>query len=149
MLKTLFNSEKMGKAEFVTKHLNDSQGNNLLIRKEGKFINLFLKLSSESFNRKVGRINTETKVLHIKRKRGAHLFRKLNAYGICYQILEDGKLFDKIRIQDDFSEWLVPKSWILENKDKDFLHFKGNGGFELQIFLPLEKIEEFKRPTRY
>lgn len=139
----------MGKVEFATKHLNDNQGNNLIIRRKGKFITLFLKLASESFNRNIGRINTDTKVLHIKRKKGLHLFRKLNAYGICYQILEDGKLFEKVRIKDENDEWLIPKSWITDKENKTLLHFKGNGGFELQVFLPLEEIEQFKRPVRY
>tara|TARA_R110000787_G_scaffold44415_9_gene109037 strand:+ start:3657 stop:4070 length:414 start_codon:yes stop_codon:yes gene_type:complete len=137
----------MGDAEFSTKHLKDNQENNLIIMRKGKFISLFLKLKSETSKRKIGKINVDTKVLHIERNRKRHLFRKLNAYGICFQIIEDGKLFDKVRIKDDFSEWLVPKSWILENKI--ILNFQGKGGFELQVFLPLDKIEEFKRPTRY
>lgn len=139
----------MAKAEFATKHLHDNQGNNLIIRTKDHFITLYLKLSSESFKREIGKINTKTKILHIKRKRATHLFRKFNAYGLCYQVIEDGKLFDKIRIKDEQSEWLIPKAWIVDNKDKKFLHFKGSGGFELQVFLPLDQIEEFKRPTRF
>jgi len=139
----------MRKIEFATKHLNDNQGNNLIIRRKGKFVTLFLRLGSETFNREIGKINTDTKVLHIKRNKGKHLFRKFNAYGLCYQVIEDGKLFNKIRIKDEDSEWLIPKDWIVDNKDKKFLHFKGSGGFELQVFLPLEEIEQFKRPIRF
>ena len=139
----------MAKAEFSTKHLDDNQGNNLITRRQGKFISLMLRLSSETFNRKVGKINVDTKVLHIERVRAKHLFRKLNAYGICYKIIEDGKLFDKIRLKDDKAEWLIPKSWVLQKENQTFLHFQGNGGFELQVFLPLDKIEQFKRPVRF
>ena len=133
-------------SEFATKHLNDKAGNNLLIKTDGHIITLFLKLKSEDYNRKIGKINKNTKVFHITRKRKSHLFRKLNAYGICYQIIEDGKLFNKIRLKDEHSEWLVPKKWIIENKNKNFLHFKGNGGFELQVFLPLDQIEIYQDP---
>lgn len=139
----------MSKSHFSTKHLDDNQGNNLIIRRNGKFISLMIRLATENFNRKVGKINVETKVLHVKRVRSKHLFRKLNAYGFCYRIIEEGKLFDKIRLKDDNCEWLIPKSWITDNENKKLLHFKGNGGFELQVFLPLEEIEQFKRPTRF
>lgn len=127
----------------------DEQGNRIIAMQDDNIITLYLKLKTEDRKRKIGFINTNTKVLHITRNRGKHLYRKLNAYGFCHQIIEDGKKFNKVRLKDDKAEWLIPTSFILDAKNNHFLHFKGNGGFELQVFLPLEVIEQFKRPERF
>jgi len=127
----------------------DEQGNSIIVMQDDNILTLYLKLKSEDKKRKIGFINVNTKVLHITRNRSRHLFRKLNGYGFCYQIIEDGKKFNKIRLKDDKCEWLIPTSFILDKKNAQFLHFKGNGGFELQVFLPLETIEKFKRPDRF
>jgi hypothetical protein len=127
----------------------DEQGNRIIVIKEDNILKLYIALKSENRRRSVGFINTNTKVLHITRCRPRHLFRKLNAYGFSYQIIKDAKKFNKIRLKDEKAEWLIPTSFILDKNNSDFLHFKGNGGFELQVFLPLDKIEQFKRPERF
>ncbi len=125
----------------------DEQGNSIIASKKDNIIVVYLKLKSEKRKRKLGFINTNTKVLYVTRKRGLHLFRKFKAYGFCYQLIKDAKKFDAIRLKDEYDEWLIPTSFILNNSK--FLHLKGNGGFELQVFLPLEIMGQFKREDRF
>ena len=121
----------------------DEQGHNRIIMHHSeKTVVLYLKLQSEGRrSRKVGVITKSTKTLKITRKRDKHLFRKLNAYGFNEYVLANGKSFDKIWLKDDYSEWKIPTSFILENGE--YLNFKQQG-LELQKFISLEKIEQFK-----
>jgi hypothetical protein len=126
--------------------LTDENGNKLLIKNNSVRLVLYLKLKSESKSRKLGIVNLDQKVFEVKRVRAKHLFRKNQSYGFNHKLLDEAKLFDKIRLKDDFQEWLIPKNFILENGD--FLYFKNNGGFERQIFIELDKIKEFSRKTK-
>ncbi len=137
------------KADAINTKILDEEQNLILIVRKGNNITLYIKLKSENRKRKIGYINVATKTLHIRRKRALHLFFKFNAYGFCYHIINDAKKFDKIRLKDDFDEWVIPTSFILNKENAKYLHFKGNGGFELQVFLPLDSIEQFKRPQRF
>lgn len=127
----------------------DEQGNHITAIRNDNMVQLFLKLKSENRKRKIGFINTNTRTLYIQRVREKHLFRKLNAYGFCYQIIHDAKLFNQVRIKDDYFEWLIPTEFILNKENAQYLHFKGSGGFELQVFITLELMEQFKRPARF
>lgn len=125
----------------------DKHGNSIIASKKDNIITVYLKLKSETKKRNIGFINTNTKVFYTERKRGIHFFRKLQAYGFCYQLIKDTKHFDAIRLKDEYEEWLIPRDFILENPT--FLHFVGSGGYELQVFIPVDKIEEFKRENRF
>lgn len=129
----------------------DADGNSLLIMQTDNIIKLYLKLKAEARKRMIGFVNVNTKTLYVERQRGKHLFRKLNAYGFCYHIIKDAKKFNQIRLKDETGEWLIPTSFILdkENEEKKYLHFKGKGGFELQVFTPLDSIEQFRREDRF
>jgi hypothetical protein len=80
--------------------------------------------------------------LEVMRERSKHLFRKFNAYGFNHHILANATLFDHVLLKEDNGVYNVPKEVILE-KGK-FMNFKNHGGFELQIFLPLDEIEKYK-----
>ena len=56
------------------------------------------------------------------------------------------KQFNTIRLQDEFNRWTIPLQYILENGE--FLFFKEQG-FEKQIFISLNKIEQFKKKQSY
>lgn len=134
----------------ITQKIIDTDGNGLIINTNDNIIKLYLQLKAETKKRMLGFINKNTKTFHINRKREAHLFRKLNAYGFCYQVLADAKKFDKIRLKDETDEWVIPLSYIVNKQTPPtYLHFKGKGGFELQVFVPLENITQFKRPERF
>jgi len=126
----------------------DKVGNELHIVKKGIYLTLYLRLKTENRMRKLGRINTSRKIFYINRTREKHLFRKLNAYGLSYEVIKEAKTFDQIRLKDEYSEWLIPKEWILETDNKEFLNFQNSGGFELQAFLTLEAIKQFKTQDR-
>lgn len=131
--------------------VTDECGNALLCINNGKRIKLILKLISEQTatkkkRRRLGIINKAVKTFYIRRKRARHLFLKTNSYGFNYKILSEALLFDKIRLIDDFAEYLIPKKFILE--EGKFLFFKSEG-FEKQIFITLEQMEQFKKEPKF
>lgn len=124
--------------------ISDDYGNLIVVSNNGKRLIINLRLVSEgNRHRRIGVVNLAAKTIEIRRNRAKHLFRKGNAYGFNHKLLSDAKLFNTVRLKDDESEWKIPVAFILEYGE--FLHFKNSGGFERQIFVSLEKIEEFKR----
>ncbi len=134
------------KAPEEIKSLSDDFGNLLVVKNNGKRVIVSLKLVSEQRYRRVGVINIARKTMEVRRNSGKHLFRKMSAYGFNHKLLSDAKLFEKVRLIDEKSEWVIPVKFILDNGK--FLNFRANGGFELQIFIPLTDIEEFKRKPK-
>lgn len=137
------------KAKDIIKSVSDDAGNLLLCKNNGTRIILKLKLVSETRYRQIGVINIKQKQISIKRKRSLHLFLKTNSYGFNHKLISETKLFNKVRLSDEHSEWVIPNEFILEHGK--YLHFKGagNGGFELQRFITLESIEQFKREPKF
>jgi len=131
----------------IIKSASDDLGNLLVCKNNGKRILLSLKLISERRYRKIGVINLAQKTLSVSRERKKHLFRKSGSYGFNHKLLNETKQFDKVRLNDEVSEWLIPVKFILENGH--FLNFVNHGGFELQIFIPLHMIDEFKRENKF
>lgn len=125
--------------------IDDERGNLLLTKSNGKRILLSLKLAAERRYRNLGFINIATKALHVRRDTGKHLMRAINGYGFNYKLLADAKKFDKIRLKDTNSEWVIPREFILSKGA--FLHFLGQG-FEKQIFIALDAIQEFKKENK-
>lgn len=125
--------------------ISDEFANNLILANNDVRLIIYLKLKAEKRKRKLGIINIATRTFYAKRNSKKHLFRKNESYGFNHKLLSETKRFDKVRLQDENSEWLIPVSYILENGS--FLHFKGDG-FERQIFIPLQKIVSFKRETK-
>jgi hypothetical protein len=134
---------KPTKVKSTIKTISDEQGNLVRCINNGKKVALSLKLVENPKSRKIGSIVISTKTLEVKRSREKHLFRKNSSYGFNHKLLKDAKLFDKVRLSDEYCEWLIPKTFILENGS--FLHFKDNGGFERQIFIEIDKLNEFKK----
>lgn len=133
--------KKPTKREYITT-IQDEKGNAITVSENDKRIKLSLRLNNEPKRRQIGQINKAKRTLEVKRDRAKHLFRKLNAYGLNYKLIEDSKRFDTILIKDELSVWAVPKQFILtEGKILNFLA----QGFEKQIFIELYKIEQFKK----
>ncbi len=109
-----------------------------------EFNNVFIKLSKETKKRVVGIIHDDTRSLHTPRKL-SHVFKKLNAYGFNYYILQKTKRFDTIELDDANGIYRIPVSVILD--EGQFYHF-GVQGYELQIFLPLDRIYQFRIKPR-
>ncbi len=140
---------KKPKASEEIKSISDDYGNLLICKDNGKRVLLSLKLVSESKYRRIGVINRNQRNITIKRDRKKHLFLKGGgSYGFNHKMLVDSKAFDTIYLSDEVDNWKIPKSFILE-KGK-FLHFndRAHGGFELQIFIKLEDINQFKQISK-
>lgn len=133
---------KKAKAKDVVKSISDDAGNIVVVKNNGKRIILILKLVSETRYRKLGIVNLAQKSFEVKRKREKHLFRKSYSYGFNSKLLHDAKMFNTVRLSDETCRWTIPVSFILENGT--YLNFKGQG-FETQIFINLDKIEQFKK----
>jgi len=133
------------KSDDIVKSKSDDRGNLLILKNNGKRIIISLKLVSEERFRRLGVVNLARKTMEVRRTREKHLFNKFNAYGLNHRLLEDARLFDKVRLIDNYEEWLIPKEWILKNGR--FLHFL-SVGLERQIFINLVDMEEFKRPHK-
>jgi hypothetical protein len=100
-----------------------------------------LMLKAEKRERELGVIDHKTKRLECRRDATKHLFLKFNAYGLNYSLVND-PMVDKVFLYDEKRRWILPKNVIIE-KGK-FLNFKNNGGFELQIFVPLDEINDYR-----
>lgn len=124
----------------------DGNGNQLIIDHFPTYANIKLKLKAEKKSRNVGTLDFSSRTLWVKREREKHLFRKMNAYGLNHYLLKEAKLFDHVRLRDEYHEWFIPREFILEKGQ--FLNFSNHGGFELQIFIPIDLIMDFKQiPT--
>jgi hypothetical protein len=90
----------------------------------------------------IGTVTKSTRTIEMKRKRAKHLHYMSNSYGFNDYILREQTTFDWVRLSDDLgNNWKIPVSYILE-KGK-YLNFKGQG-FELQRFVSLENLEQFR-----
>lgn len=105
----------------------------------GPILKIYLKLRHENTERILGFVNTKDRVLHIKRKKAKHLFKKNNSYGFNEYLINNGQTFDKILLSDEDGNYLFPKSLVSEKGS--YLHFKQDG-FERQLFLPVSFIKE-------
>lgn len=125
----------------ISQQVADEKGNKLIVMISG---NVFLKLTSEKRNRKLGIIQRAKRCFIVKRKRHKHLHNKSNSYGFNHHFLSKAKTFDKILLKDEYAEYEFPLSKLLDHGR--FLFFE-KVGFEKQIFLPLEIMEQFKKSS--
>jgi|JI10StandDraft_1071094.scaffolds.fasta_scaffold112455_1 translation elongation factor P/translation initiation factor 5A len=119
----------------------DDMENYLRIKSNDKLVQISLKLKSEKKLRRIGTVTKSTKTIDIKRKRGKHLHIKSNSYGFNYEVLNNKKSFDTVRLSDEISDWKIPLDFIMKNGK--FLYFLQQG-FEKQIFVTLEQIEPYR-----
>jgi len=120
--------------------IDDEGGNKLQIKQNDKLIILTLLLKDDK-PRRIGTVTKSTRTIEMKRKRATHLFRKGNAYGFCHYVLNNQTTIDWVRLSDDTeTHWKIPVKFILDNGR--FLFFKEQG-FEKQLFVSLEELEQF------
>tara|TARA_R110000868_G_scaffold36781_5_gene130241 strand:- start:341 stop:739 length:399 start_codon:yes stop_codon:yes gene_type:complete len=129
------------KKQEITKQISDSSGNKIIASNNGERIKVLLKLNAELRCRLLGYVNIKSKTIKIIRKKELHLLRKNNSYGFNHTLLADAKMFNKILLKDEFNSWSIPTQFILDNGK--FLFFKEQG-FEKQIFVSLEELNQFK-----
>lgn len=129
------------KAKIRTFFIDENGDNKVMIKSTSKTKTVFLLLKGEGRSRKIGTITLSTKAITIKRKREEHLFRKGNSYGFNSWVLREAQDFHTIMLNDELCHWRIPVKFILENGK--YLNFSQNG-FELQQFVSLEQIEQFR-----
>lgn len=112
------------------------QFNNLIYRKNN---GIYLQLVNDIRTRKLGTIKDDR--ILMRRNESRHLFRKTNSYGFNYVLLDSLNKVKTVDLRIDGKKYLIPIDYILKNGE--FLNFKQQG-FELQIFLKVELINNFK-----
>ena len=81
------------------------------------------------------------RTFRIIKKRLKHLFRKTKSYGFNHYVMSNATKFDHVILMDEYATWKIPVKFIIDNGK--FMEFSGKG-FEKQIFLTLNEIEQFK-----
>ena len=128
---------------------SDNFGNDLYLRvfsdENNKDVgaSIYLKLKSENKRRNIGTLFFNDRSLHVIRDSGKHYHYVSKSYGFNWNIIDDDFLNIKsVHLVVDKSErYIIPKS-IMETYGK-FLNFKQQG-FELQKFLPMDMIKNFR-----
>lgn len=129
------------KNNYVIRKFPIDMENSLIIMSNDRLIKIKLHLQNDR-PREIGTVTKSTRTIAMKRIRSKHLFRKGNAYGFNDYILRESQTFDWIRLSDDLgNHWKIPKEYILKNGR--YLNFK-QVGFELQRFVSLEELEQFR-----
>lgn len=131
-------------SQSVMKTQPDERGNYFSVESDQLMLvrSIFLNLSSENKSRQIGVLYVKDRCLQITRNRSKHLFKKTNSYGFNEHIIRTAILFDRVLLTDEFGVFDIPRSVILESGT--YLDFKENG-FEKQIFLALEIIQQYKK----
>jgi len=93
--------------------------------------------------RKLGMIDLLHKQILIFRRAG-HLLKKANAYGFNYQMLITAQKCKSVMLCCRQGRFEIPIKDILEKGS--FLWFK-HTGFERQIFLPVDVIQNYRAAT--
>ena len=131
-------------AGFVIRQFFIDDDNYLQIKSNDKLIHLKLKLKGDK-PRLIGTVTKSTRTIVMTRKRGVHLHRISNSYGFNDYVLRNAFTFDMIRLSDDTgSHWKIPVEYVLT--EGKYLHFQTQG-FELQRFVKLEQLEQFRVGT--
>lgn len=120
--------------------LADNFGNALVINEKGNIIKIDLRLANKTVKH-IGNVDIANKTFVVRRNRDKHLFKNANSYGFNYKLIKEAKRFDHVLLNDEKGSYRIPNEVILEQGS--FLHFK-NQGFEVQLFLSLEIINQFK-----
>jgi hypothetical protein len=128
---------------------SDNFGNDLYLRvfsdENNKDVgaSIYLKLKSENKRRNIGTLFFNDRSLHVIRNSSKHYHYVSKSYGFNWNIIDDDFLNIKsVHLVVDKSErYIIPKS-VMETYGK-FLNFKQQG-FELQKFLPVDMIKNFK-----
>lgn len=103
--------------------------------------NVYLILFKSGQQRLLGTINNNTRTIHVTRNREKHLFRKSDSYGFNENLMKLTNSFDYILLKDNYGQYRFHKNIVI--KYGEYMNFKQQG-FELQLFLPLKKIQEYK-----
>jgi hypothetical protein len=120
----------------------DEEGNKIISTHHGTFATIHLHLKEENFQRKIGVILIPEREFHVKRDRTKHFMHRTRQYGFNHYILDNAKLFDTVVIEDEHARWRIPRTTMLEHGK--FMHFKNNGGFELQVFVSLDTLAPYE-----
>jgi len=137
--------KKIKKLKKTIRQFFDKDENRIIIESTDKRIGISIKLISEKKRRNIGYITKSTRTLFVKRERSKHLHWMSNSYGFNYHLIKEAKQFDLVSLSDEFSDYNIPRTYILENGK--ILFFKQQG-FELQTFVTLNEMEQFKIPNK-
>jgi hypothetical protein len=137
----------------VTHQRSDRAGNMLIVKEEPVYgtRKFYLHLMAEKNPRLIGECDRNQKLMFMKRDWDKHYHFQMRAFGFNWVVLKESQQFDRILLQikrseDYYEYYLVPKKFILDfGQVKEF----NKTGFEIQIFLRAEYLEQFKTKERF
>jgi hypothetical protein len=125
-------------------YIEDKFGNRIIVNRNNQRLTVSIQLANTALNPKpkyIGDIDMTIRTLIVKRSRIKHLLINRNAYGLNHKLITEATRFDTVRIIDEFATWNIPREYIVEHGHPllftKYCH-------ELQIFITLEQIEQFK-----
>lgn len=142
------------KRQYKQTHIRHDRGGNALVVYEEPVYGtrkFYLHLAIEKNPRLIGEVDRSTKIMFMRRDWAKHYHFAMRAFGFNYIVLKESQQFDKILLQikkaEDYYEYfLIPKKFILDcGQVKEF----NKTGFEIQIFLRSEYLEQFKTKERF
>lgn len=139
--------------EFKTIHKrSDNKGNFFIVEEEPEYGNwkVYVHLSGEKNRRLIGEIDTENRMMFVRRKKERHFHFKMMSYGFNYVAIQDIVNLQNIlmleTIGDRKTYYKIPIKFIKEHGVvKNF----SKSGFELQVFLRYEYFEKFRTSNRF
>lgn len=132
---------------------SDSVGNMLIVDQEPLYKNykIYISLVSEGGRKRlIGEVDTQNKIMLVKRDKAKHYHRASNSYGFNKVVIEEIGVFRRVLLMeidgDQTDYYLIPDTVILKEGHK--LNFVSQG-FELQWFLPMQVILKYKFGGRW
>lgn len=131
---------------------SDAKGNVLLVEEEPTYGNrkVYIHLTTEGYPRLIGEIDRNNKVIFMERNKQKHFMWSMRAYGFNWFVINKTDQFVNVLLResdgDDDTWYLIPVEKIKElGTTKNF----GEQGFELQTFLRIEYMENYKTDKRF
>lgn len=132
----------------IAQRVSDDRQNQLIVRvnKEETRLKIHLKLAAEADQRRVAEVDLKEKKMYMKREHGKHYHYTSKSYGFNWTVLNQCSGWDTlvltVRYDDaDVEMFAIPRKVLIQQGR--VLNFNSKG-FELQKFVPLSVIQEYK-----
>ena len=96
-------------------------------------------LGGQEYGKSIGHFNKNNDFIKDNLKRKDHYMRKIEGYGICWEVIKAMDKSKKIGLKDETGMYVIPAKFFF-NKGK-FLYFKSKG-YEKQLFLALRYFDQ-------
>lgn len=131
---------------------SDREGNFFIVEEEPEYGNwkVYVHLKGEKNRRLIGEVDTQNRMMFVRRKKERHFHHKMNAYGFNYTAIKDIVNLQNIlmleQVGDRKTYYKIPVKFI---KDNGVVKNFSKSGFEVQLFLRYEYFDKFKTESKF